>query len=116
MIDACKEYNKLSKEHNGDYLTNKEIKTRFDMGLDAINIAKSVSGLHENSNVRIVEYPKYKSFSFLNLFKKKDSIATIKFDDILPKDLSNRLEILNLVPVIMDNEIQLLMPYQIILN
>jgi hypothetical protein len=29
----------LSKEHNGDYLTNKEIKTRFDMGLDAINIA-----------------------------------------------------------------------------
>ena len=29
----------MSKEHNGDYLTNEEIKLRFDNGLDAINIA-----------------------------------------------------------------------------
>jgi len=39
MIEACESFNILSKEHNGDYLTNEEIKMRFDNGLDAINIA-----------------------------------------------------------------------------
>ena len=39
MINVCKEYDKLSKEHNGDYLTNEEIKARFDVGLDSLNIA-----------------------------------------------------------------------------
>ena len=119
--DEINDINAMDEIANGRVWTGKNAKEKklvdLEGGfLDAINVAKSVSGLHQNSDVRIVEYPKYKSFSFLNLFKKKDSIATIKFDDILPKDLSNRLEILNLVPVIMDNEVQLLMPYQIILN
>jgi len=39
MIEACKDFNVLSKEHNGDYLTDAEIKFRFDKGLNAINIA-----------------------------------------------------------------------------
>ena len=39
MIEACKDFNVLSKEHNGDYLTDDEIKFRFDKGLNAINIA-----------------------------------------------------------------------------
>ncbi len=39
MISVCKKFGILSKEHNGDYLTYKEIKIRFDNGLDAINIA-----------------------------------------------------------------------------
>ncbi len=39
FIDVCKSWNVLSKEHNGDYLTNQEIKDKFDMGLDSINIA-----------------------------------------------------------------------------
>jgi hypothetical protein len=39
MISACKDYNLLSKEHNGDYLTDEELKLRFENGLDAINIA-----------------------------------------------------------------------------
>ena len=39
MIDVCKKHKLLSKEHNGDYLTNEQIKRRFDIGLDAINIA-----------------------------------------------------------------------------
>ena len=29
----------MSKEHNGDYLTNQEIKDKFSVGLDALNIA-----------------------------------------------------------------------------
>tara|TARA_Y100000593_G_scaffold53123_1_gene99529 strand:- start:6606 stop:7559 length:954 start_codon:yes stop_codon:yes gene_type:complete len=39
FVDVCKFWSVLSKEHNGDYLTNDEIKVRFDVGLDAINIA-----------------------------------------------------------------------------
>ena len=39
MILICKEYGLKSKEHNGDYLTQKDYKDRFDLGLDSINIA-----------------------------------------------------------------------------
>lgn len=39
MISVCKKFGKKSKEHNGDYLSNKEYKDRFDLGLDSINIA-----------------------------------------------------------------------------
>tara|TARA_R100000008_G_scaffold372_2_gene328 strand:- start:17454 stop:18449 length:996 start_codon:yes stop_codon:yes gene_type:complete len=39
MIETCKNFGVLSKEHNGDYLSPEEIKNRFDLGLDAINIA-----------------------------------------------------------------------------
>ena len=33
-----KEYNVKSKEHNGDYLSEKDYKDRFDIGLDSINL------------------------------------------------------------------------------
>ena len=39
MISVCAKYGVQSKEHNGDYLTPKEIKKRYDLGLSAINIA-----------------------------------------------------------------------------
>ena len=39
FIRVCKYWSVLSKEHNGDYLTNDDIKVRFDAGLDALNIA-----------------------------------------------------------------------------
>tara|TARA_B100000287_G_scaffold320528_1_gene304445 strand:+ start:208 stop:1149 length:942 start_codon:yes stop_codon:yes gene_type:complete len=39
MVSICKRYGKKSKEHNGDYLTNKDYGDRFDLGLDSINIA-----------------------------------------------------------------------------
>ncbi len=39
MIEVCKKFGVKSKEHNGDYLSNKEIRQRFDCGLDSLNIA-----------------------------------------------------------------------------
>lgn len=39
MIELCKHYGLLSKEHNGDFLSSGAIKERFLLGLDAINIA-----------------------------------------------------------------------------
>ena len=38
MIGVCKDYGLKSKEHNGDYLTQKDYKDRFDIGLDSINM------------------------------------------------------------------------------
>lgn len=39
MIEVCKEFNILSKEHNGDYISSSVIFEKFSLGLDAINIA-----------------------------------------------------------------------------
>ena len=39
MLEVCKKFGKKSKEHNGDYLSSKDYRDRFDLGLDSINIA-----------------------------------------------------------------------------
>jgi hypothetical protein len=39
MIEVCKQFNILSKEHNGDYIPVSTINEKFNLGLDAINIA-----------------------------------------------------------------------------
>jgi hypothetical protein len=39
MIEVCKQFNMLSKEHNGDYIPVSIIFEKFNLGLDAINIA-----------------------------------------------------------------------------
>jgi hypothetical protein len=39
MIAVAKKHNLLSKEHNGDYIPVSVIKEKFDLGLNAINIA-----------------------------------------------------------------------------
>ena len=39
MINLAKQYNFTSKEHNGDYIPVSTIKEKFELGLDAINIA-----------------------------------------------------------------------------
>ena len=39
MIKVCQEFNLISKEHNGDYLSKKLIKEKFNKGLNCINIA-----------------------------------------------------------------------------
>lgn len=39
MIALSKKYNLLSKEHNGDWISNTDLENKFKLGLDAINIA-----------------------------------------------------------------------------
>ena len=87
-------------------------KTHYEVA----NRAKEISNIKNDSEINIVEFPKSKSFSFLNLFKNKNETSLIKLNDIFPEDLANKLQILDLVPILMDNNIQLLMPYKINLN
>ena len=84
---------------------------------DAINLAKSNAGIDENENINIEEFPKYSSFSLFDMFKKENkSISMLNLSDVFPEEMSEKLETLDLLPIIMDNELQLLMPYKIILN
>jgi hypothetical protein len=39
MVKVVKNHGMISKEHNGDYLTNDLVKSKFENGLDCINIA-----------------------------------------------------------------------------
>ena len=55
MVKICKEYNLYSKEHNGDYLSLIEIKNRFKLGLDAINIAPEFGQLETEVYLDIIK-------------------------------------------------------------
>ena len=56
--ELSKNYNLLSKEHNGDYLSLNDMQLRFDYGLDSINIAP--------------ELCQFETDIFLDLIKKLD--------------------------------------------
>ena len=43
MIEINRNYGLLSKEHNGDYLSFKNIKSRFENGLDSLNIGPEIA-------------------------------------------------------------------------
>lgn len=45
MIGLCKSFGKLSKEHNGDYLSANGVSIRRALGLNALNIAPEMGGI-----------------------------------------------------------------------
>ena len=49
MVNVCHKHGLLSKEHNGDYLSNEAVSLRFNSGLDAINIAPEFGVLETNT-------------------------------------------------------------------
>jgi hypothetical protein len=55
MITVCKRYNKLSKEHNGDYIPFNVIKEKFNFGLDSINIAPEFGLIETNTYLSIID-------------------------------------------------------------
>ena len=55
MVGVCKGHGLLSKEHNGDYISEADIKTRFDIGLDAINIAPEFGGIETSCILKEIE-------------------------------------------------------------
>lgn len=53
MINTVKKYNLQTKEHNGDFMSDKDMINRFEIGLDAINIAPELGILETKT---ILEY------------------------------------------------------------
>ena len=52
MVKVAKEWNLLSKEHNGDYIPAELIKEKMNLGLDSINIAPEFGLLETNSYLK----------------------------------------------------------------
>jgi protease-4 len=86
---------------------------------DAINITKESIGITSDSEVEIIEYPKVKEFNLFDFFiseDEKSEITEINLDNLFPEEISNKLKALDIVPIIMNDEIQLLVPYNIQIN
>jgi len=82
----------------------------------AIDSAKESANIISSADVQIVEYPENKPFSFFNLFSEEDEFSILELTEIFPEDLAKQLEVLNLIPVLMNDEIQFLIPYTIEIN
>ncbi len=77
----------------------------------AINLAKSAAGL-EGKEIEIVEYPQNED----NFMKFAAKIGSTNYLNLLPEKLSQELEVLNVIPILLDNEIQMLLPYSFIIK
>jgi fructose/tagatose bisphosphate aldolase len=69
MIEVAKKFDLLTKEHNGDYIPVSVIKEKFELGLDAINIAPEFG---------LIETQTYLD----EMNKNKDEISINKFWEI----------------------------------
>ena len=72
-----------------------------------------------NVETELVELPEVKDFSFFDLFTDEDTsinLNKISLSDIFPDEMATQLETLNIVPVVMNDEIQFIMPYNIVLD
>ena len=81
---------------------------------DAIELTKAAAGL-EGEEVEIVEYPmsdnKYKE-----LAKKLTTMRSVDYKSLLPEQIAREFEVLDIIPVLLDDEIQMIVPYQIIIE
>ena len=83
---------------------------------DAINITKESIGITSDSEVDIIEYPEVKEFNLFGFFgdeEEKSNITNIDLENLFPEQISDELKALNIIPVIMNDDIQLLVPYNI---
>ena len=78
---------------------------------DAIEITKAAAGL-ENMDIEIVEYPQPED-KFKEIAKSFSSQSNINYKDHLPEYIASELEFLDVIPILIDSEIQMIMPYKI---
>ena len=82
---------------------------------DAIEMAKNAAGI--DGDVDIIEYPKGEnkmneiSLSISSWLNQKQDIR-----NSLPKEIADELEIFDMIPVIMDDEVQYILPYKITID
>ena len=62
MIDVTLKYNKLSKEHNGDFMGNAIMKNRFDNRLNAINIAPELGIIETETILSVITDVEFELF------------------------------------------------------
>ena len=95
MVKVAKKHGMISKEHNGDYLTNELVKSKFNNGLDCINIAPEFGQIETKIILDIIktDYPDLLD-EFYNICY--DSKRWVKWVDsnFIPEE--NKEEIINI--------------------
>jgi hypothetical protein len=71
MVDICKRFNKKTKEHNGDYLTNEELEIRFDSGVDSLNIGPEIAQIQTLTYLEHMDEQQIDEFYEICLNSKK---------------------------------------------
>jgi len=76
---------------------------------DAIDIAKATTGLADDEEFDIIEYPKHDS----GLFSKIELNATSDFNQYIPKQIKTKINALNVIPILLNDDLQLIIPMKI---
>lgn len=71
MIDVVKSFGKKTKEHNGDYLNETELKIRFDCGLDSLNIGPEIAQIETMTYLENMSNDEIEKFYDVCLKSKK---------------------------------------------
>ena len=71
MTKICKKFGVVSKEHNGDYLSQEEIKSRVQNGLQCINIAPEFGVIQTKELVKCLTQKEYVKLANACLMAKK---------------------------------------------
>ena len=93
MLELCKKYNLISKEHNGDWVSIELMKEKFNLGLECINIAPELGQIETKTILNII-----KKLNRSDLFEKYyqiclDSKKWVKWvnEDFIPDENKEKL-------------------------
>ena len=81
---------------------------------DAIELTKAAAGL-EGEEVEIVEYP-MSDERLKEMAKNMASLRSVDYKSLLPEQIAQELEALDIITVLLNDEIQMILPYQIIIE
>jgi hypothetical protein len=93
MINVCKRFNILSKEHNGDYIPVSVIKEKFNLGLDAINIAPEFGLIETQTYLNEITDPELLEKYFQICYDSKKWVKWVNKDF---DPYSNKIELIKI--------------------
>ncbi len=96
MLKICKKYNLISKEHNGDYISNDILKEKFILGLNSINIAPEFGQIETNVLIEEINSLNRNDLldNFFQICLKSNKWKKWVSNDFDP--LNNKLELINI--------------------
>lgn len=93
MIELSKKYNVLTKEHNGDWLSDLDIKEKFLGGLDALNIAPEFGMLESKIILQsLLQYNRFDLiWNFYQICYRSKKWCKWVSDDFIPIENQSKL-------------------------
>ena len=94
MVEVVRKHGMISKEHNGDYLTKGLINSKFEAGLDSINVAPEFGGIETSAILDHIYKSKTLVEEFYQLCYQSNKWVKWVPDDYKPED--NKIEIIKI--------------------